>query len=468
MSNTITIKNKKIYDFYTSNPTINIEAMNLLLIKFIEELGTDMSKMLTNTIQGEILNNVKEIRNELSTIGNNISLKVQEYNKQFIENIKLIMSVSSNENTEKIALLINKTMDSLIERLSFTLPNIQEETNKKIQDNLDRFQKLINDDIRNFLYNNHSDKNLKEFISTLEHKMQISQQPIFSIINSNQELIKNNIHSLKEDYTNIQSVNNKLYGELNEFLSRYKSSSQYKGQVSEFVMEELVNRLYPTGEIVNTSSQTACCDLLLKRENKPKILFENKNYKRNVDVDEIKKFLRDIAENKCCGIMISQHSGIVGKPDYFIELHDGNVIVYLHHVEYSGEKIKTAVDIIDNLYDKLITITSKETLQGITIKKECLDKINDEYQFFISQKETICNTVRDMSKKLLSHLDDLKMPELSEYLKDKYASVQNQEFACDVCNTAFSNKRALASHKKLHKTKKEQVTPQNIVVETIA
>lgn len=466
MSNTITIKNKKIYDFYTSNPTINIEAMNLLLIKFIEELGTDMSKMLTNTIQGEILNNVKEIRNELSTIGNNISLKVQEYNKQFIENIKLIMSVSSNENTEKIALLINKTMDSLIERLSFTLPNIQEETNKKIQDNLDRFQKLINDDIRNFLYNNHSDKNLKEFISTLEHKMQISQQPIFSIINSNQELIKNNIHSLKEDYTNIQSVNNKLYGELNEFLSRYKSSSQYKGQVSEFVMEELVNRLYPTGEIVNTSSQTACCDLLLKRENKPKILFENKNYKRNVDVDEIKKFLRDIAENKCCGIMISQHSGIVGKPDYFIELHDGNVIVYLHNVEYSGEKIKMAVDIIDNLYDKLITITSKETLQGITIKKECLDKINDEYQFFISQKETICNTVRDMSKKLLSHLDDLKMPELSEYLKDKYASFQNQEFVCDVCNTAFSNKRALASHKKLHKSKKEQVTPQNIVVHT--
>ena len=465
MSNTITIHNKKIYDFYTSNPTINIEAMNLLLIKFIEELGTDMSKMLTNTIQGEILNNVKEIKNELSVIGNNISSKVQEYNKQFIENIKLIISVSSNENTEKIALLINKTIDSLIERLSFTLPNIQEDTNKKIQENLDRFQKLINDDIRNFLYNNHSDKNLKEFISTLEHKMQISQQPIFSIINSNQELVKTNINSLKEDYTKIQTVNDKLYGELNEFLSRYKSSSQYKGQVSEFVMEELVNRLYPTGEIVNTSSQTACCDLLLKRENKPKILFENKNYKRNVDLDELKKFLRDIAENKCCGIMLSQHSGIVGKPDYFIEVHDGNVIVYLHNVEYSGDKIKTAVDIIDNLYDKLLTITSKETLQGITIKKECLDKINDEYQYFISHKEAICNTVRDMSKKLLSQLDDIKMPELSSYLKDKYASIQNQEFICDVCNCAFLNKRALASHKKIHKTKKD-FTSENIIVDT--
>lgn len=465
MSNTITIHNKKIYDFYTSNPTINIEAMNLLLIKFIEELGTDMSKMLTNTIQGEILNNVKEIKNELSVISNNISSKVQEYNKQFIENIKLIISVSSNENTEKIALLINKTIDSLIERLSFTLPNIQEDTNKKIQENLDRFQKLINDDIRNFLYNNHSDKNLKEFISTLEHKMQISQQPIFSIINSNQELVKTNINSLKEDYTKIQTVNDKLYGELNEFLSRYKSSSQYKGQVSEFVMEELVNRLYPTGEIVNTSSQTACCDLLLKRENKPKILFENKNYKRNVDLDEIKKFLRDIAENKCCGIMLSQHSGIVGKPDYFIEVHDGNVIVYLHNVEYSGDKIKTAVDIIDNLYDKLLTITSKETLQGITIKKECLDKINDEYQYFISHKEAICNTVRDMSKKLLSQLDDIKMPELSSYLKDKYASIQNQEFICDVCNCAFLNKRALASHKKIHKTKKD-FTSENIIVNT--
>lgn len=461
-SNIITIQNKKIYDFYTANPTINIEAMNLLLIKFIEELGTDMSKMLYNTIQGEILNNVKEIKQELNQISTNLSLKIQEHNKEFIENIKLIMSVNSNENTEKISLLLSKTIDSFMERLSFTLPNIQDETNKKIQENLDRFQKLINDDIRNFLYNNHSDKNLKDFISTLEHKMQISQQPIFSIINSNQELVKTNINSLKEDYTKIQSVNDRLYNELSDFLSRYKSSSQYKGQVSEFVMEELINRLYPTGEIVNTSSQTACCDLLLKRENKPKILLENKNYKRNVDLDEIKKFLRDIAENKSCGIMLSQHSGIVGKPDYFIEVHDGNVIVYLHNVEYCGEKIKTAVDIIDNLYDKLSVITSKESQQGITIKKECLDRINEEYQFFISHKETVCNTVRDMSKRLLSQLEDLKMPELSDYLKDKYASVQNQEFICEVCNSAFSNKRALASHKKLHKTKKEQ----NIVIHT--
>jgi hypothetical protein len=461
-SNTITIQNKKIYDFYTSNPTINIEAMNLLLIKFIEEMGTDMSKMLYNTIQGEILNNVKEIKQELNQISTNLSSKIQQHNKDFIENIKLIMSVTSTENTEKIALLLNKNIDSFMERLSFTLPNIQDETNKKIQDNLDRFQKLINDDIRNFLYNNHSDKNLKDFISTLEHKMHLSQQPIFSIINSNQELVKTNINSLKEDYSKIQIVNDRLYTELSDFLSRYKSSSQYKGQVSEFVMEELINRLYPTGEILNTSSQTACCDLLLKRENKPKILLENKNYKRNVDLDEIKKFLRDIAENKSCGIMLSQHSGIVGKPDYFIEVHDGNVIVYLHNVEYSGEKIKTAVDIIDNLYDKLSVITSKESQQGITIKKECLDKINEEYQFFIAHKETVCNTVRDMSKKLLSQLEDLKMPELSDYLKDKYASVQNQEFICDVCNTAFSNKRALASHKKLHKTKKEQ----NIVVHT--
>jgi hypothetical protein len=461
-SNTITIQNKKIYDFYTSNPTINIEAMNLLLIKFIEEMGTDMSKMLYNTIQGEILNNVKEIKQELNQISTNLSSKIQQHNKDFIENIKLIMSVTSTENTEKIALLLNKNIDSFMERLSFTLPNIQDETNKKIQDNLDRFQKLINDDIRNFLYNNHSDKNLKDFISTLEHKMHLSQQPIFSIINSNQELVKTNINSLKEDYSKIQIVNDRLYTELSDFLSRYKSSSQYKGQVSEFVMEELINRLYPTGEILNTSSQTACCDLLLKRENKPKILLENKNYKRNVDLDEIKKFLRDIAENKSCGIMLSQHSGIVGKPDYFIEVHDGNVIVYLHNVEYSGEKIKTAVDIIDNLYDKLSVITSKESQQGITIKKECLDKINEEYQFFIAHKETVCNTVRDMSKKLLSQLEDLKMPELSDYLKDKYASVQNQEFVCDVCNSAFSNKRALASHKKLHKTKKEQ----NIVIHT--
>jgi hypothetical protein len=31
--------------------------------------------------------------------------------------------------------------------------------------------------------------------------------------------------------------------------------------------------------------------------------------------------------------------------------------------------------------------------------------------------------------------------------------MQNQQFCCEICNLPFQNKRSLASHKKIHKTK---------------
>ena len=182
-------------------------------------------------------------------------------------------------------------------------------------------------------------------------------------------------------------------------------------------------------------------------------MFENKNYERNVNLDEIKKFIRDVTENKCSGVMISQNSGIVAKPDFFIEIHDGNVLIYLHQVNYSKDKIKTAVDIIDNLSEKLLSISKFEGENGIAIKKEVLDRINDQFQLFKIQKEMLINTSKDIQKRLITQIEEMSLPDLKIFLDDKYASIQNQQFICSVCNQAFLNKKALASHKKVHSNK---------------
>ena len=58
-----------------------------------------------------------------------------------------------------------------------------------------------------------------------------------------------------------------------------------------------------------------------------------------------------------------------------------------------------------------------------------------------------------MNKKLLTQVEDMKLPDLSLYLNDKYASIQNQQFCCELCNLPFQNKRSLAAHKKIHKIK---------------
>jgi hypothetical protein len=219
------------------------------------------------------------------------------------------------------------------------------------------------------------------------------------------------------------------------------------------MLETVLNKLYPTADVANTTATKASGDFVMKREDRPIIMIENKNYERNVNLEEVKKFLRDVTELRCSGIMISQFSGIASKPNGFIEVHDANVLVYLHNVDYSPEKIKMAVDVIDNLTAKLETIAAHEEQSGIVIRKDVLDRINEQFQFFMAQKETLLGVMRDSHKKIISQIEELRLPDLSAFLNDKYASIQNQQFVCDVCNLSFTNRRSLASHRKLHKNK---------------
>ena len=462
----IKINNKRIFDYYNANPNINIEAMNLILLDFIEQLGNDMTKVLSNSVFGEILNNVKDIKQQVTSLNDNISLRLQEHNKSFLETTKLVIGMASNDNTDKISQLLNRNTETFIERLNTSIPKTHEDINKKIQDCLLSFQKTINDDFKSFLSSSNSETSLKEFISTLDSKMLAMQQPIYTFLSSNQDQLTCKINGLREELreetiTNKQT-NEKVMGELNDFLSKYKTSSQFKGQCSENMVGNILNKMYPTAEVINTTALKASGDFILKRNGKQTILLENKNYEANVNIDEIKKFLRDINEQKTHGIMMSQFSGIVSKPNGFIEINDGKVIIYLHNVDYSSDKIKMAIDVIDSLSDKLEEISTVEDINGFVIKKDVLDKINEQFQLFLNQKEIVLTTVKETHKKLMSQIEDMKMPDLSLFLNDKYASIQNQQFNCEVCNLPFQNKRSLASHKKIHKGVKSSDSEINV------
>jgi hypothetical protein len=457
-TNVITFTNKRIVDYYNTNPNINIESMNLILLDFMEQLGNDMTKILSNTVFGEILKNVKDIKQQVYSLNDNFSLKLQENTKSFLDTTKLVIGMASNDNADKITQLLNRNTDyfiertdSFIDRINLSIPKSQEETNKKVQESLSSFQKTINEDIKSFLSTNNSESSLKEFISLLDSKISTMQQPIYTFLSSNQELFNTKLNSLREETIINKASNDKVMSELNEFLSKYKSSSQFKGQCSENMLENVLNKMYPSGEIINTTGIKAAGDFTLKREGKQNLIIENKMYERNVNVDEIKKFLRDVNEQKTNGIMMSQFSGIVSKSNFFIEIHDGKVLIYLHNVEYSPEKIRLAIDAIDILSSKIEEISNVEDLNGCVIRKDTLDKINDQFQIFITQKEMILTTVKEMNKKLMTQVDDLKMPDLSLYLNEKYASIQNQQFACEYCSIPFQNKRSLAAHKKIHK-----------------
>ena len=458
-----TINNKRIHDYYNANKNVNIESMNLILLDFMEQLGNDMTKVLSNSVFGEILSNVKDIKQQVNSFNDNFALKLQEHNMSFIETTKMVIGMASSENNEKVAHLLNRNTDSFIERITSSIPKTQEDTNKKIQESLISFQKTINEDIKSYLSSNNSETSLKDFISSLDSKILAMQQPIYTFISSNQEQLNTKLNSLRDDSVVNKTANEKVMSDLNDFLTKYKTSSQFKGQCSENMLGNILNKMYPTAEVINTTALKASGDFILKRTGKQTILLENKNYEANVNLDEIKKFLRDVNEQKTHAIMMSQFSGIVSKPNGFIEINDGKVIIYLHQVDYSQERIKMAIDVIDNLSERLEEISNVDDNDGYVIKKDVLDRINDQFQLFLSQKEMIITTVKETNKKILSQIEDMKMPDLSLFLNDKYASIQNQQFACELCNLPFQNKRSLAAHKKIHKGTKNETTEINVL-----
>jgi len=458
----LTISNKRVWDFYNNNKNISFEAVNLIFLDLIEKINNDMSSTMTNAINNEILSCVKDIKGNVGTITNTLIVKFHDINKEYIDNIKLIIASSSAENIEKLTGTLERNSEVFISKINQELPKTNKELHDRMKENLESFQQVIITDIKGQL-NTSSNKEeaYKEYISGIDAKMQTIQQPLYAFITANQEQMVSSLSNLKESSIVSQSNQSKVIEELGEFLNKYRTNSNYKGKSSENNLELVLNKIYPTAEVINSSSSLKLSgDFILKREGKQQILIENKNYDLAVQKEGVEKFLRDIRAQKCNGIFMSQHSGIQYKPNFFIEIEDTCVLIYLHNVEYSEEKIKTAIDIIDKLSDKLSEISLDDS-DGIVIEKDIMDKINTEFQVFMSHKENMIFNLKEMQKTFLSQFEDLNMPNLSIFLNSRYASIQNQKWTCDICNDSFTKKASLASHKKKHKTDKT-LTPKNM------
>jgi hypothetical protein len=287
----------------------------------MEKISTDMTKVLQNTLQGQLFQEVKDIKGQLSSFQDSFQSKVQESNKSFLETIKLLISMNSSEHSDKMNLLLQKHSETFVDKLLSILPKSQEETSRKVQEQLSLVQKTIQCDLQQFMIQSKPETNLTEFISTFDTKLSVLQQPIFQMLQTNQDHISTRLSTVRDELLVSKTTNERLYTEMSEFLHKYKASSQFKGQYYEHMLETILTEMYPTAHVENTTSQTACGDFMIHRDGFPDVLIENKNYERNVDPEEIKKFLRDVMNKDCSGIMMSQLSGIVSKPNFFIEIH---------------------------------------------------------------------------------------------------------------------------------------------------
>lgn len=288
-------------------------------------------------------------------------------------------------------------------------------------------------------------------------------QPMCGIVTATEERLQKEIGEIKNGL-----ISGELLGELTNFFNKYKNSS-YKGQLGERQLESTLNQIFPTSEVVNTSAIRASCDFRLNRTDKEVILFETKEYDRNVNLDEIKKFVRDIELQKNHGVFLSQHSGITSKQNFQIDLIGKCAVIYIHNVKYDPMIIRLAVDIIDNLSEKLRILNDDVPENKHSFSEDVFNAICAEYNDFVQKKLTFIETLKESQKRLLSLIDDMKFPSLSKIITPTVQAIvhnDNTDIICTLCNKFHTtSNKSLAAHQRRCK-KKIAEKNDTIVVET--
>jgi hypothetical protein len=352
------------------------------------------------------------------------------------EDVNLFLIDIFEKMFEKTNNDINKS--DILENIVQTINSLHKNFDNNVIHKLIEFKKEYVEDLKINLNIHTSDKLtpiINQFNQIIQDKIQIMFNDKVSIMETKLQKI---IDSNKLNMDNQTNLNENV----SNLIKKMENSSS-KGSISENLLYNVLVNLFSNGEIIYTNQETHHGDILLKRKSKYDILFENKDYNYNVPKKEIEKFIEDINLNNCCGIMLSQKSGISLKDNFEIEIYKGKVVLYLHNVNYSMDIIKTAINIIDHLQGEINT----DTENTIQIDKHILDSINMEYKNYAIQKIEHIESIKTMSGKLIKQAEELKHPSIESLINKYYNNSINKEFTC-ICGKIWTNKRSLGSHQK--------------------
>ena len=477
----LTINNEKIIKFFQKHENLDIEQTFLTFIDIMEKLSDTLNNSINSTTINSLFDNIKSMQDNLSNINLNMNkfqndilanftVKLNEIKREYVEDLKLILSQNVSD---KISPLIKEHTQILNEKttalINTVIPSSNKDLQKSLNKSIDNINEAINRDTQRLLDSNISSESLKEFISSVEGKFGniISQnQTLFnSTISASEKRIDSRIREVNETTTrelsnirelsnNSNNTSNNLSSSLTELLKKMENSST-KGKISENLLLDILHNLYPSAQIDGVGQQKETGDIMLVRNNRPKILVENKIWNKNVVQDEVKKFIHDIETQNCCGVFLSQNYGIAGKENFEINIHDGNVLVYVHEVNNDPEKIKIAIDIIDHFYQKLEDCIDQST-DIDSISKEKLSAINNEFQSFVHSKLALIKIAKEFNQKFLKQIDELKIPTLEEYLSSKYSS-SSSKITCEYCGFVAKNHQAKSAHMRGCQVKKAQL-----------
>ena len=439
LSMSLQTNNKIVVEFYKKNKHISFEEVNVFMVDMLEKMmQSGHSPNMMNEMNKTLLclqTKMETMTHDISKIQtdtqNNLILKMMEMKDHYIEQLK---SALTNNVSEKIQPILKEHTCIFLDKtqllLNDLIPKNQEHMKTELNHSLQRFETSIMKE----QYNPHE---LSTFIQNLETKFNQS------VIETNEKLMRNE-YKLESGFKEMRELTKTNQQNMSLILNKMENSSS-KGKMSENILFNLLQLLYPSACIDCVGTQKETGDIMLSRRDKHTILIENKNWDKNVPQAEVQKFIRDCETQQCSGLFLSQNYGICNKDNFEIDIHDGNVLLYIHNVNYDKEIIKVGIDIIDHFKTNLDKINDKIDVN--TIKKDVLDSIHREYNHYRIQKEMLQKMIKDTQSKLLKQVDELKMPDLEHYLS-MYYSFSSGKFKCQYCDFISEKKAGIASHER--------------------
>jgi hypothetical protein len=426
--------------------------MNLLFIDILEKLMTELDSSLNTNLASKLLEKYALLDSKLDTIGFNvtkyqsdiasiITIRLSEYRKEYMTDLKMILS---SNNIDCILPLIKETNTSLLDKTSLllneVLPKNQDMLTKDIGSQLTQFQLHISSETTKLLSSSLDKNAIDSFLQTMNISLGQSQQIFTNIISSSESRIENRLcetdrkmSEIKDISTANQSSQQLLQSNISEILKKFEKGST-KGNISEHITYNILLSLYPCATIDHVGNELKeTGDIILIRNNKPKILIENKDHdSKNVTKQEVDKFIRDCEIQNCCGIMFAQHRGICNKEHFEIQVNNGNVLLYVHETNFDKNTIKIAIEIVEHFKIKLDENQNDDNIH--VIESHVLEEINKEVAYYVTQKGLMIKLLKDFGEKMNNSINDLKLPNLEKYLSSRFASssIQNENI-CKYC-----------------------------------
>ena len=476
------LSNQKAITFYKKHQHLDFNAMNALFVDVLEKLIDSLSDKIDNSqnilLIQELASRMESIEKTITSQGDFLLSQNEAVNKMQND----VSSISSQLHTH-----VSGIFATHIDSLSNSLREIVKSNNNDSEKNIIR-ELTINNDLFlnkiNSLTDNSEIRTLfTQEVEKLNHIVSnggLSTDKISDMLTQSRitldQSIQDKINSL---LSSSNSTNTSMFTELISRLEKTTSTldtvdiyfqkqngSNTKGKQGEGKLELLLSESFPSASVVNTAGQTAKGDFILERKERNKILIDTKDYETVIPIKEVEKIIRDVELNRCHGILISQNSGIAQKNDFEINVHDNNIIIFIHKCCYDPFKIVLAVNIIDHL--EPILLKNKEKYEE-SISSDLLMLINREYQELASSKLNLINSIKKTQQELITQVQKLELPALTKYLETKYANTGKAAFKCENCGTFYGkNPKSLAAHQR--KCKKIVVTPlsadENIVINT--